>query len=392
MRIVLFAHPNFIGSQSMPRYAKWLHDGLEDRGHQVAIWSPVARFFNMPLPKNLKKWMGYVDQYIVFPIWVKRQLTKSAKDTLFVLTDNALGPWVSLVSDRPHVMHCHDFLAQLSAIDMIPENPTSATGKQYQAYIRRGYKKAQNFISISEKTQSDLHFLLKAPPALSKVVYNALTQTFEPTSNKNLIRLQLQAQTGIELKSGFILHVGGNQWYKNRGGIIEIYNSWREVAKNPLPLLLIGSEPDNSLLSKKEGSEYSVDIHFITGKSDKFVKQAYQAASLFLFPSLAEGFGWPILEAMASGTHVVTTGLPPMTEVAGSAATFIHKRPFEDDKVDRWAKESSRSLESAIVSHEDQNVIQAGIQNAQRFTSKMSLDQIESIYQTVLLGQTIDHV
>jgi hypothetical protein len=143
LKLVFFTHPSFIGSQSMPRYATLLAEGMKRRGHQVELWYPQAGFFRLPSPSLLKKWLGYIDQYIVFPKQVRRRIKKCSPDTLFVFTDHALGPWVPLVSDRPHIIHCHDFLAQRSALGKFIANPVSWTGRQYQAFIRKGYKKGK---------------------------------------------------------------------------------------------------------------------------------------------------------------------------------------------------------------------------------------------------------
>src|SRR5690242_18665361 len=139
MRIIFFTHPSFLSHQSMPRFANMLTEGMKKRGHEVEAWAPKPYFFKLPLPTAFKKWLSYIDQYILFPIIIKRRINKRSKDTLFVFTDHALGPWIPLVKDRPHVVHCHDFLAQRSAMGEVPENLTSWSGKQYQAFIRRGY-------------------------------------------------------------------------------------------------------------------------------------------------------------------------------------------------------------------------------------------------------------
>ena len=113
MKIVLFTHPSFLGHKSMPRFAQMIMAGMEQKGHEVVVWSPKAVFFKFSLNKTiLEKWLGYLDQFFVFPIEVKFRLFNCSKETLFVFSDNALGPWVPLVSKRYHVVHCHDFLAQ----------------------------------------------------------------------------------------------------------------------------------------------------------------------------------------------------------------------------------------------------------------------------------------
>ena len=130
MKIILFTHPTFLEHQSMPRYANMLLNGMQAKGYEVDIWTPKALFCKLSLMKSLNKWLGYVDQYLIFPIEVKFKLRNCAKDTLFVFADQALGPWVPLVKNRKHIIHCYDFIALKSALGLIPENPTSVAGKR----------------------------------------------------------------------------------------------------------------------------------------------------------------------------------------------------------------------------------------------------------------------
>ena len=383
MHIVIFAHPNFVSSQSMPRYAMWLKRGLESRGNQVQIWSPHPVFYKMPVPSSLKKWMGYIDQYFLFPLKVKRQIAKLPKNTLYVFADQALGPWVPLVKDLPHVIHCHDFLAQRSALGEISENATSKTGRWYQAYIRRGYQKGKNFISISKKTQSDLHRFLGRAPQLSVVVYNGLTQKFKPAEDLMALRKELGKSFNLQLQDGFILHVGGNQWYKNKKGVIALYTEWRKRSNSHLPLILVGTM-SMDLEQVLKNTQYSNDIYVLKNVSDDMVKKLYAGASVFLFPSLAEGFGWPIAEAMASGCPVITTQEAPMTEVGGGAATYVERMVLGVEK--EWAIKSSQILEEIIqlsIEHR-KRMIEQGLENVRRFDSDFSLDKIEEIYRGVI--------
>lgn len=385
MHIVFFTHPSFLGSQSMPRYARMLAEGMQKRGHQTEIWAPEEQFYRLPFPRSAKKWLGYIDQYWVFPAQVRKRLAQYTNDTLFVFTDQALGPWVPLVANRPHVIHCHDFLAQQSAMGQIPENPTSRSGQQYQAYIRSGYKQGKNFISVSRKTQHDLHQFLGSVPSKSVVVYNGLNPNFA-VGNTKTVRSTLSSELGIDLNNGYLLHVGGNQWYKNRTGVIEIYNEWRKTATQALPLLLIGAVPNNKLKAQHESSPYRQDIHLLSDKSDEVVKKAYQGASVFIFPSLAEGFGWPIAEALASGCPVITTGEAPMNEVGGEDAFYIPRRPRADNEVQAWAKNAAAQVNSilAFSATEREQQIAKGLTNVARFKMDEALNCMENIYQDIL--------
>jgi len=384
MKIVLFTHPSFLEHQSMPRYANMLLKGMIDKGHQVEVWSPKARFYKLAFMKNLEKWLGYIDQYIVFPLEIKWKLLQSSKDTLFVFADQALGPWVPFVKNRKHVVHCHDFLALKSALGMIPENPTSFSGKQYQNYIRNGFSKGKYFISISKKTQQDLHELHKGEILSSSVCYNGLNRPFEalsPTESRSL----LEAKLKISLSDGYIMHIGGNQYYKNRKGVVEIYDSWRNINDKKIPLILIGSEPSDDLSDLHQKSLFKGDIHFITNLSDEYINNAYSGAICLLFPSLDEGFGWPIAEAMASGCLVITTNKSPMNEVGGSAAFYIDKKPNETLLLREWKEESANILEKVISLNTIQRaaMIEKSLNQSQKFTAEYSLNAIEVVYKEI---------
>ncbi|GAB3641443.1 hypothetical protein GCM10027423_20790 [Spirosoma arcticum] len=335
----------------------------------------------------MRKWLGYVDQYIVFPREVQALLKHCPPDTLFVITDNALGPYVPTVADRPHIIHCHDFLAQRSALGEISENPVGWTGRNYQAFIRRGYSKGKRFIAVSHKTNEDLRRLLPATSLRSEVVYNGLNQSFSPT-DPNKARRLLSRRFGLNLTTGYLLHVGGNVWYKNRLGVIEIYDAWRSIDTLKLPLLMIGEVPESNLLNRQKLSSFNGDIHFLSGIEDEYVRLAYSGASVFVFPSLAEGFGWPVAEAMASGCPVLTTNEAPMTEVAGEAGFLIPRRPLDSSKTAVWAHEGAETVKKilSLPIADREVVIERGLMNSKRFNPKNTLDLIEQVYQKIVDG------
>jgi glycosyltransferase involved in cell wall biosynthesis len=369
----------------MPRFANMLADGMTARNHKVEVWSPQPIVFQLPAPAAVKKWLGYIDQFVFFPIQVRKRAKRLPRNTLFVFTDHALGPWIPILAKRPHVIHCHDFLAQYSALGMIPENSAGWSGKKYQAFIRRGFKKGKNFISVSHKTSQDLHYFLSFVPAISAVVYNGLNFPFYPADIKDS-RDKISKQTGLDLHSGYILHLGGNQWYKNRKGVIEIYNAWRSISKTKVPLLLVGEAPDKELLEQYSLSQFKTDIHFLSGLSNESVRLAYAGAAVFLFPSIGEGFGWPIAEAMACGCPVITTNEAPMTEVAKAAGFYISRYPTDTSLRKSWAAEAARVVEGVLsLSFENRrSVIEDGLKNVERFDTNRTLDQIERVYEGVL--------
>ncbi len=370
----------------MPKFARMLSNGLQAKGHRVETWTPKPVFYKRPGPRTLKKWFGYLDQFVVFPRECKARLRQIAPNTLFVFADHALGPWVPMVANKPHVLHCHDFIAQKAVLMADGGLPTKFTGKMYQRWIRKGYRQALNFISVSNSTREDLHRMLPDTPHISEVVYNGLNGAF-CSGSVGEARQSMGRICERDLRSGYLLHVGGNQHYKNRPGVVAVYDAWRATSGNVLPLVLVGKEPDSVLRAAINGSGYAKDIAVVTGLDDVALVEAYRGAVLLVFPSMAEGFGWPIAEAMACGTPVLTTGAAPMNEVGGDAAFY---GPCLDDPspsgvsqwAERWAVIALRISE--LGSSDRRRVVDRGLQEAKRFQTGDYLDAIEAIYQRIL--------
>lgn len=390
MKIVFFTHPSFFNSRSMLRYSQMLSDGMNLRGHQVHVLEPQAFLSRLPISVKGKKWLGYFDQYIIFPLKLRRFLKACPSDTLFVFTDQALGPWVHLVENRPHVLHCHDFMALKSALGRYQENPVSWTGRKYQYFIKNGFKKGKHFISVSKKTQLDLHHFLSKTPKTSEVLYNQIAAVFEKRDKLNarteveetFLKTQMKS---ISLKNGYILHVGANVWYKNKRGVLEIYDEWRRIPTNNLPLVMVG-DPGPELESWVQGKSWRNDLSILNNLAENTLINAYSGASVFIFPSLDEGFGWPIAEAMACGCPVITTNEDPMTEVGGKAAFYIPRRPIDNLEVAVWAQKGAGAIHKvlSLTACESENVRAAGFQNIERFKSAGILDKIEAIYQKII--------
>ncbi|EOM1465367.1 TPA: glycosyltransferase family 4 protein [Klebsiella pneumoniae] len=385
MNIVVFTHPDFLDSTSMPRFARMIIDGMRSRGHTVEQWTAKPCFYKLPVRSSIRKWFGYIDQYILFPLLVLFRLYRNKKNTLYVFSDQALGPWVPLVKKHPHVIHVHDFMAYHSANDKYPENPTSKTGKLYQTYIKNGFSKGKCFVSVSQNTKKELDTILDWNGDLSFVVYNGLNPIFRPLQRPNAIALLKDVLPKQALENGFLLHVGGNQWYKNRMGVLEIYDAYAKKESNdsPLPLVMIGATPPKSFTEFTQNLPETASVYFLSGLSDEQVCAAYSLATLFLFPSIAEGFGWPIAEAMACGCPVITTNEAPMTEVGGSAAFYIDRRPPTDVSI--WARKSGDKLftilkdKEQLLTHKEN-----GMEHVKQFNAESTISAYEQIYLRTL--------
>jgi glycosyltransferase involved in cell wall biosynthesis len=386
MKIVMFSHPAFSVSQSMPRFAKMIEAGMKARGHEVEMWTADPRFYRIPL-KRLKKWLGYLDQFVVFPVEAWLRMLRLPKDTLFVFTDQALGPWIKLVGRRPHVIHCHDLLALRSSLGEFPDTSTSWTGRLYQSYIQSGFTKGRNFISVSGNTRQELHRFLEEKPILSEVVYNGLNYPYSRLHVDEAGR-ELQALSVPWPEEGFILHVGGNQWYKNRAAVLAIYEELAARLDRPPALWMAGLPPPESLRERARNLKAG-RVHFISGMTNLQLQACYSLARALIFPSLEEGFGWPIVEAMSCGCPVLTTGAAPMTEIAGDAAVFVPRvRVSDRSSVEHAADALERLLSEDVPEAEERR--SRGMQQAAKFSTDAAISKYERVYREVLDGHGAD--
>lgn len=383
MEIIIFTHCSFMDSYSMPKYALMLGEGMKSMGHKVDYWTAQPLFYKIPGPKFLKKWLGYIDQFLVFPLNIKFRIKKLPESTLFVLADHALGPWLPYLAKRPVVVHCHDFIAQRSALNQFPENKLKISGKLYQNMIRNGYRKGENFISISRSTKKDLHSFLKNEPRISTVIYNGLNQQFEPGCAAKS-RKKLSAELNTDLNKGYILHIGGDQFYKNRKAVLKIYLEWYKNTKMNIPLLMVGPKTDELNLIL-ENSYFQNKIEFIEEATNTQIRELYKGALVLLYPSIIEGFGWPIAEAMASGCPVLTINKAPMNEVAGTSSNYL-PCPSDYKCESDWTMASAHQLNKIITLKESdrQKLIDIGIENGKRFNTQNSIQKIEVVYKKVL--------
>lgn len=382
MKLVLLTHPASFITASMPRFAEIIRRGMTSRGHMVEVWTSKPVLGRVPIrSKAVRKWLGYADQFLIYPRQLRKRVDHQPEDTLFVFTDQALGMWVPCVAHRPHVIHCHDFLALKSVLGEYTENSTGWTGTQYQRLILKGFSRGKVFISVSQKTKDDLTCFLPRQPVISEVVYNGLNHPFRPMSPTE--RISRLNAAGIKIpEQGFLLHVGGNQWYKNREGVLEIYRAYAASQTKPAALWMAGEPPTEFLRGLAESIPRPGEVQFLSGLTNEQINAAYSHARAFLFPSLGEGFGWPIAEAMASQCPVVTTNLPPMTEVAGGVAKLIPRMPRDKTQRTDWAKSAAVVVDEALRLEGGARKVflSQGRLNAARFNTDTALSFYEEIY------------
>lgn len=318
MRILLVGNYPLDAQESMQRFALVMKNGLLERGHAVAMAVPALRVGRIGRRHAaLAKWLGYIDKFALFPGDLRRALRWA--DIVHVC-DHSNAPYVRHLGAAPHIVTCHDMLAIRSALGEIPENRTRWTGRQLQRMILAGLRCASRVACVSESTREDLMRLTGLPPDRAPVVPNGLNHAYSPMDPEAAMRRI--SRLGIDTSVPLILHVGGNQWYKNRMGVLRTFEQLRRRGIDAT-LLMVGKPWTEAMHRFVEQQRLAPHVVPLTAVDNEDLRALYSLAHMLLFPSLCEGFGWPIIEAQACGCPVVSSDRAPMTHIAGGAALFI---------------------------------------------------------------------
>ncbi|MDQ2783886.1 MAG: glycosyltransferase family 4 protein [Chloroflexota bacterium] len=223
---------------------------------------------------------------------------------------------VPLASPVPSVVTVHDlaFLAY-------PEAFPAAKRRYLTAMTRLSVRRARHLIAVSAHTRDDLvqHFGVR--PERVTVIPNAADERYRPAATRDDITRFKAAHT---LPDRFILFVGTLEPRKNLRRLIEGFALLRDDDPD-VKLVIVGASgwltSDLAPLVQSRGlSDRTIFTGYV---SDDDLPRWYQAATVFCYPSLYEGFGLPVLEAMACATPVVTSRTSSLPEVAGDAALLV---------------------------------------------------------------------
>lgn len=368
MRILLVGNYLPDSSESMCRFVSMLEHGLLEAEEDVRVLRPRVLARKLPGTGATAKWLGYIDKFLLFPGMLRR----AAKWADVVhICDHSNSLYVRHLGDISHVVTCHDLLAVRSALGDIPLHRTRWAGRRLQSLILNGLKNAQCVACVSDATMQDVFQITGLSPNKVSRIYNGLNYTYSPMelaeAQERLLRL------GVPTDVPFVLHVGGNQWYKNRLGALHIFSLFQKRPEAADFILVTAGKPwlpEMRRFLKEQRIEQRV-LELIS-VADEDLRALYSRASLLLFPSLAEGFGWPIIEAQACGCPVATSNRRPMTEVGGDGASYFNPEDPES------AVESILGVLQSPAKYRE-----LGLRNAARFNTLQATQAYLEIYKRV---------
>lgn len=370
MKVLLLGNYGPGQQKSMLRFGELMSGLLTGAGHDVRIVQPPSVLGKLrPAEAGVGKWLGYVDRFVLFLPQLKRE---AAWADVVHICDQANAVYVPILGTKPHLVTCHDLLGIRSALGEIAANPTSWSGRVYQRWILSGLRKAQRIVCVSEHTRRELLAVAHLPAWRTAVVPNALNYPYSPMRPPECRARLLALGFGESLP--FFLHVGGNQWYKNRLGVVRIFaNLATRGGFERSHLLMVGKPWTREMRHLVSASGLSGRVHELVDVANEDLRALYSAAEALIFPSLQEGFGWPIVEAQACGCAVFTTNRAPMTEVGGDAAVY-----FDPDD----PAEAARAIAGGLGDAGTRRL--RGLENAERFSSEaMAAGYIAAIEKVV---------
>lgn len=178
-------------------------------------------------------------------------------------------------------------------------------------------------------------------------------------------------------EKAYLLFLGNTDPRKNVTGVLKAYALYRRQSGHPKPLVITGLNEKyiHFILEKENIVSLKPCIHLTGYIPGEDLPALYNEAFAFLFPSLSEGFGIPILEAMACGTPVITSNLSAMPEVAGEEALLVNPARPEDIAQTLLQLERDSDLYQKQVNY--------GLQHVRQFSWQASARQVLNVYQNL---------
>jgi glycosyltransferase involved in cell wall biosynthesis len=235
-------------------------------------------------------------------------------------------------------------------------------------------RRSNCILTVSEASKRDILHFFNVPPAKIVVVYNAIDEHFwETPPEEDVARVRERYQ----LDHQFVLYVGNIKPHKNLVRLIEAFAELRKSGFEQVKLLIIGDEISRLPALRRSVHRHKLHKHvrFLGYLPDRTLAILYRLAAVFVFPSLYEGFGLPPLEAMASGTPVVTSNVSSLPEVAGDAAVLVD--PYDVDSI----VEGLRLVLSNPAAAAD--LRRRGLERAREFSWARSVEKTRQVYQAI---------
>lgn len=301
------------------------------------------------LPPQTRHWSLYE---IWWRLSVPFYLRRHRPQALFA-TYGQLSPAVA--RQVPIVAFIHDV-----AFARYPEHLPRGWYAYYMRTTRNTVRHASLLIVNSLSVQQDLEELFGVSPAKMRLAYNGCdSERFRPITPE----AQLAIRTRYTQSYPYLLYVGSLHPRKNPIRLLQAYDALRTLYKEPLRLVIVGRFMfgKGSFYEAYQHMRHKEEVIFLSRLPDEELVSLYGAAAAVVYPSLYEGFGYPVAEALACGVPVVTSAVSSLPEVGGEAAFYAN--PYDPADI-------ARALYEALTEPEPERQarIQKGLAHVRRFS------------------------
>jgi len=253
-----------------------------------------------------------------------------------------------------------------------PRNYRSIDRRIHNVKFKYATKNADITIAISEQTKNDIVEFYKINPERIKVIYQTCHENFRRTYSNEVI---LHIKEKLQLPDNFILNVGTIETRKNLNALIQAI----PLMKNDLPIVVVGRKTKYINFLKVQMNKLKIDpnrIIFLHHVTIEELPCIYKLADIFIYPSLFEGFGIPIIESLTSGTPVITSKDGCFSEAGGPSSIYVDPTDYE---------EISHSIDLLLEDNEKQKMmIHEGKKYVQKFEPNALASEVMDVYQHII--------
>ena len=275
-----------------------------------------------------------------------------------------------LLTPCPSVVTIHDCIHL-----MFPQYLPSRLAYGYaRLFLWTAAHRSSKVLTVSEASKRDILRFFSVAESKVAVIYNAIDDRFDhaPTADE-----VTRVRERFQLNDEFVLYAGNIRPHKNLERLIEAFCQVRQGSLEHLKLLIIGDEISRYATLRRAVHRHKLHKHvrFLGFVPESTLAVLYRLATVFVFPSLYEGFGLPPLEAMASGTPVVTSNVSSLPEIMADAAVLID--PYDPASIADGMREilTNSVLRTTLVTR--------GLSRARQFSWAESVERIHRIYVEV---------
>lgn len=339
--------------------ARWLHTGI---GRYV-----------MNLLEGLKHRSGFAVHALVRKCDAER--VRPLCDKVVIVDLPIYGwreqlsiPWAAQGAELLHVPHYNvpvlfqgEFLATIHDIIHLTDasfRHSIASRVYARPLLRFAARKACRIVTVSNFSRLQLINVLGVPEEQITVIYNGVHPRFRELNHEDAFE---RVSSELSLTEPYFLYVGNLKPHKNLELLLRAFHHLRTCGMRDHSLVIIGEGKEQmaSLRSICDEFKMSSKVRFIPHVGEDMLPYAYAAADLFICPSLMEGFGYPVVEAMACGTPVICSRSSSLPEIAGDAAELFDPTSCQD---------LATKMQSVLHSQQRREILrQRGLERARIF-------------------------